>query len=250
MTTETYIPGSPVAWEIRADFCPSYIRCELAERKPVRALPPPPPAGPAITISYQTGSGEHEVARRLAGILQAGESNGAAHWRVFDGQLIERVLMEQRLPKAWAKRMPEDSRGYVEDMLDELFGLRPPSWVIVPQIAKTVLKLAQAGRVILVGRGTNFITAHLPNVLRVRLTAPLPERIARVQKLNHLSQNEAARLVATRDRGRARYMKAHFHARSDNESLYHLVINTAEIPCQMAAQLIAETARESLGDRV
>ncbi len=246
---EACIHSNPVPLDSRADLCPSYILCELAERKPAPAPPQTPPAGPAITISYQTGSGEHEVAKRLAGILQAGESNGSGRWRVFDGQLVERALIEQRLPKAWAKRMPEDSRTYIQDMLDELFGLRPPSWIIVPQIAQTVLKLVKAGHVVLVGRGANFITAHLPNVFRVRLTAPLPERIARVQKLNHLTAIEAARLIATRDRGRARYMRAHFHARSDDESLYHMVVNTGEIPCPIAAQLIAETARESFDNQ-
>jgi len=165
---------------------------------------------------------------------------------VFDGQLVEKVLREQRLPNASARRMIEDRRTYLQDILDELFGLRPPSWVIVPQIAKTIRKLAEAGHVILVGRGANFITAQLPNVFRVRLTASLSERIARVQRLNHLTAKEAAQFVSDRDRGRARYMRAHFHARPDDEALYHLVINTDDISCTVAAQLIADTARSSI----
>ncbi len=217
----------------------SYVICQMKERKSFR----PPQPGPAITLSYQTGSGEQEVAERLAQILQMDEPRRSVPWTVYDGNLVGKVLDEHHLPKALTKFILEDRRSVIGDMTDELLGLHPPEWVMVPKITETVLHLADAGHVILVGWGTSFITAHLPEVFHARLIAPLPSRIERVAKLKNLSPQAAARFIQNKDRGRRRYAQAYFHARR-NDQLFHLIINTDRIPCPAAAQLIAEQARK------
>jgi len=203
----------------------------------------PRSAGPAITVSHQTGAGAHEIADRLGRMLQEAEPQSADAWMVFDRQLVEQALEEHHWPKALANKMPEDRRSYIDDVMEELFGLRPPSWVLVPQVAETILRLAAAGRVILIGRGATLVTARLPNVFHVRLIAPLPRRIERVQTRNGLSPELAARFVRQEDRGRQRYAKAHFHARLDADLLYDLVINTDRVAGADAAAVIAEGAR-------
>lgn len=204
-------------------------------------------SGPAVTISYQTGSGAHEIAERLAGVLQEAEPKGHVPWTVFDRQLVEKVLEDHELPKALAKFMPEDRRSFIQDVMEELVGLRPPSWVMVPKIAETVLHLADAGHVILVGRGANFITARIPNVFHVRLIASLPKRIERVQAINGLTPEEATKFVKDEDRSRSRYVKEHFHKSVDDDLFYHLILNTDRIPLADAAQLIGDGARRCFG---
>jgi cytidylate kinase len=199
--------------------------------------------GPAITISHQTGSGTHQIAELLAQTLQQAEPEGAYAWTVFDRQLVEQALEEHHLPKALAKKMPEDKRSYIDDVMDELFGLRPPSWVLVPQVVETMLRLAIAGHAILVGRGAGVVTQRLTNVFHVRLVASLPSRIERIQKLYNLTSGAAAEFVEKEDRGRERYVKAHFHTRIDDELLYHLVVNTDRLSHADAVALIAEGAR-------
>jgi len=228
------------------NLCRAYIEGQLEDqqqhRQPSGAIHWPQP-GPAVTVSYQTGAGAHETARELAGILQSDEPDGSPAWTVFDRQLVEKVLEEHHLPKTLSYLISEERRSYIKDVMEELLGLRPPSWVMVPQIAETVLHLAEAGRVILVGRGANFITARTPNVFHVHLIASLPRRIARVQALNQLTKKQAAQLVAGADRGRGRYVKAHFHVSVDDDLHYDLVVNTDRIPCPDAAGLIADAAR-------
>jgi cytidylate kinase len=235
--TETF------AHETQLEQCHDYILRQLQVGKKPSAVRDLPPPGPAITISYQTGSGEHEVAKRLAEILQAAEPQEKIRWTVFDRRLVEKVLEDHHLPQSLAMTLEEDRRTYIQDVMEEFGGIRPPSWVVVRQVAETVLHLAAAGHVILVGRGANFITARMPNVFHVHLIASLPKRIARVQKLNDLTPEEAAKFVAGSDRGRGRYVKAHFHVRIDDDLLYHLAINTDRMPCPEAAQLIADGAR-------
>jgi hypothetical protein len=219
-------------------LCRAYVASHL---EPERLASAPPEPGPAITISYQTGAGAHDIARHLAGVLQKDELSPA--WTVFDRELVEKVLEEHHLPKALARHMPEERRSFIRDVMDELVGLRPPSWVMVPQIAETLLNLAEAGRVILVGRGANYIAARMPNVFHVRLISALPQRIERVQRQENLSPREAARFVARCDRGRGGYAKAYFHARAGDDLQYHLVLNTDLIPPPAAVELIAAGAR-------
>jgi cytidylate kinase len=201
------------------------------------------PSGPAITLSHQTGSGTREIAEQLAERLQLTEPEGPYAWTVFERQLVEQALEEHHLPKTLAKKMPEDKRSYIDDVMDELFGLRPPSWVLVPQVVETMLRLAGAGHAILIGRGAAVVTQRLPQMFHVRLIGSLPKRIERIQKIHSLTPHAAAEFVEKEDRGRERYVRANFHTRVDDELLYHLVVNTDRISETDAAALIAEGAR-------
>lgn len=223
--------------------CRSYLDYQLDHPKRPSATGVWPPPGPAVTISTQTGAGADEIACQLASLLQATESKGSPPWTVFDRQLVERALEEHHLPKRLAKLMPEDRRSYLDDVLDEIIGLRPPSWELVPKVVQTVLHLADAGHVILVGRGAGFITQRMPRIFHIRLIASLSKRIERVQKLENLSAKEAAKFIAKMDRGRGRYVKAYFHTHVDDDLRYHVVLNTDLMPLPDAAELIADGAR-------
>lgn len=198
--------------------------------------------GPAITISHQTGAGAHEVGERVARLLRQADPTCDQPWTVLDRQLVERALEEHHLPLELARKMPEDKRSYMDDVLDDLFGLRPPSWVLVPHVVETMQHLAKVGHVILIGRGATVVTAQLPHVFHVRLVASLETRIHRIQGTHNLGPEAATRFVEKEDRGRERYVQANFHARIDDDLLYHLVVNTDRVPFDDAASLIAEGA--------
>jgi len=199
---------------------------------------------PAITVSHQTGAGVRTISERLIQSLQEMEGKGNSRWAVFDQELIETALQEHRWPKELALKITEEKRLFIDEFMDDLFGLRPPSWVLVPQVVETTLRLAMAGYVILVGHGATVVTANLPNVFHVRLTGSLPRRIERVQKHRNLTPEAAAKFVRTEDRRRARYLKTHFHARLDEELRYDLVLNTDRFSQDDAAAVVAEGARK------
>jgi cytidylate kinase len=228
--------------ETALDRCRAYVVTELRRRPRAWKRSGPPSAGPAVTISYEAGAGAHQLAPRLGAVLQKAEPGAAQRWTIFDRQLIDEVLAEHHLPKELGRLMPEDRRSYIQDLLDDQMGTRPPSWVLVPKITETVLHLANAGRVILVGRGANIITQRMPNVFHVRLIGSLPRRIERAREMGGLSQEAAARFVHDEDRAHSRYARAHFHALPSDDHLYHLIVNTDDIPVPDAARLIADAA--------
>jgi cytidylate kinase len=220
--------------------CLSFINCQLQPPRHSRALPQDGTPRRAITISRQTGSGGHAVAEALAEYLQAQTGPPACPWTVFDRNLVEQVLEDHHLPSRLAKFMPEDRISEVADTMDELFGLHPSSWSLVHKTAETILRLAELGNVILIGRGANVITARLDYAFHVRLVGSPERRIQHIQQLSHLSHKEIVELVEREDRGRRRYLKKYFAKDIDNPLLYHLVINTDLVPYGEAARMIAQ----------
>jgi cytidylate kinase len=226
------------------DRCRAFVVAEMERRPRAVKSRSAPPGGPAITVSYEAGAGAHQLAPRLAALLQKSERPGAPRWTIFDRQLVDEVLAEHHLPKELGRVMPEDRRTFIQDVLEEQLGVRPTSWTLAPMIAETVLHLANAGHVILVGRGANVITRRLPNVFHVRLIGSLPERIRRVQVMQKLSPKAAAKVVQEEDRAHTRYARAHFHSSPSDDHLYDLTLNTDSIPLFEAARLIADVAQE------
>jgi len=194
-----------------------------------------------VTISREAGTGGHLIAEKLAEHLQTLSPVGSASWIVFDRNLVEKVLEDHQLPPRLARFMPEDRISQLEDTLDELFGLHPPSWSLVEKAGETMLRLAELGNVILIGRAGNIITSKLEYAFHVRLVGSLEARTEFVQVDRQLDAKRARELIQHEDEGRRRYLKRYFHKDIDDPLLYHLVINTPVVGHAVAAKLIAAT---------
>jgi cytidylate kinase len=205
---------------------------------------PPESERLAVAISPQTGSGALQIAERLAEYLQARAPHAESPWRVFDRNLMVKVLEDHHHPTRLVELLPEDAHNPVDDMLQELLGLHPPSWVIVQQSIETILDLVRAGNVILMGWGVNAVTRKLPNVFHVRLVGSLEHRVARIQSREHLSRQEALLFIQRRDGGRARYLKKHFHQEVADVLLYGLTINTDHFSDAQVVRLIGDAVME------
>ena len=200
----------------------------------------------AVTISRQTGSGAHAVGEMLAHYLQAHAPKGSSPWKLFDSNLAEQVLEDHHLPRRYTRFMPEDRISEVVDTMDELLGAHPPSWSLVSQTAETILRLAEEGNVILIGRGANLVTSKFDHVLHVRLVGSLEKRVAQIQKLQAVGREAALQFIRKEDLGRRRYLKKYFNEEIDNPLLYHLVINTDLVPYDRAARMIADAVLSGL----
>ena len=219
--------------------CVAFINCQLTPSERARGQFKNEACRMAVTISRQTGSGAMAIAQRLADYLQE-HCPGKCEWAVFDRNLMDKVLEDHHLPKRLSKFLPEDSISGIDDMVEELFGLHPPSWTVVRQCTETILHLAGLGNVILIGRGANVITRNMDNVVHVRLVGSVEKRVERLQKNNNLSRAKALEFIRLSDRGRARYLKKYFDATAEDPLLYDLVLNTDKFSEEEAARLIGE----------
>jgi cytidylate kinase len=231
--------------EPRLEQCLTFINCQM---RPAGTMARPAVADHpwrAVTISRQTGSGGHTVAEALAECLQALGKTDSAPWTVFDRNLVEKVLEDYHLPARLARFMPEDRVSEIDDVLEDICGLHPPSATLIQKTEETILRLAELGHVILIGRGANLVTAKLNYVFHVRLVGSLAKRVECLQKSRRVGEKAALAFIRQEDRGRRRYLKKYFGQDIADPLLYHLVINTDLIGHQLAARMIAATMLSS-----
>jgi cytidylate kinase len=217
------------------DQCLSFIHSQTA------SVVVEPGVRRAVTISRQAGCGAVIVAEALARQLQerAPLPSGAT-WTVFDRDLMNKVLDDHNLPAYLEKFLPEDRISQIEDTLADIFGLRPTVDTLIQQTAETLMKLVGLGGVILIGRAGNIVTAKMPNVLHVRLVAPLEDRIARIGRDDRKTPDDACKFCLEEEQARTRYLKTYFNADINDPLHYHLVINTSLMGYENAAKLIAD----------
>jgi cytidylate kinase len=230
--------------QVGFDQCLSFINCQLQPPAKTAAMGKDNVQKCAITISRQSGCGAHAIAEKLACLLQARDPQGLPAWTVFDRNLVEKVLEDHQLPMRLARFMPEDRISEINDIMDELFGVHPSAWKLVEQTSETILRLAELGNVIILGRGANIVTARLPHVLHVRIVASVERRIQNMQRFEGLGLKEAGERLRREDLGRQRYLKKYFGRNVDDASLYHLLINTDLVSFDEAARLIGGLALE------
>ena len=219
--------------------CRAFINCQIQpdEGKPVATIAPTP-AHLAVTLSRQTGVGGHAVAENLASWLDARVPGEGRQWTVFDRNLVERVLEDHHLPAKLAHFMTEARRSAIEDMVEELLGLHPSSWTLAQQTTETILKLAELGHVVVVGRGANRVAAKLPHVFHVRLIGSEERRVEHVSHQLKLSAKAARAFIEREDQSKRRYLRKLFKADIDDPMAYHLILNMDSIEPKAAAEVI------------
>jgi hypothetical protein len=201
----------------------------------------------AVTLSRQAGAGAWIVARELAAILDQRAPVEGVRWTVFDKELVEKVLADHKLPARLAEFMPEDRVSFLDDAITELLGLHPPTATLTRATSETILRLAELGGAILIGRGANIVTARLGHVVHVRLVGSVDQRVQRVMELLHQERKAALEFVEKEDRAHQRYVREHFKAEIEDPLNYDLIINTDRISCEQAAGLVADALLAKAG---
>jgi len=194
---------------------------------------------PAITISRQEGAGGLTVASHLSEYL---EKKALPHeeWTVFSHHLVAKVLEDHNQQTHVANYMKEDHKGSLRNAFEEFIGLHPSTWTLVEQTNATILRLAQIGNVILVGRGANIVTREMETAFHVYLVASRENRIKRAEEVLNLDSKSAANYIKKKDNARKRYVKDHFDKDIDDPLLYHIVINVDLIKYDEAARIIGD----------
>jgi CMP/dCMP kinase len=220
-----------------------------------------------ITISRQFGSGGDEIANRIC------EVTG---YRLFDKQVIARSAAEAGLSDQEVVDYTDENYK-VRGFLDRLFGRQRPiaqvriwkentAGIRVPEdlqlteehalglVQKAIQIACKEGNFVIVGRGGQVLLKDCPEALHIRIEAPIEQRILRLRTQGVLgdlkfADSVAARrayqdLIETRDMASAAYLSRFYGIDWADPTLYHLVVNTARLDLDLAADLIIEMARK------
>ncbi len=226
------------------DVCRSYLDCQIKCAQDALRKKETQKAKPFITISRQAGAGGITIGEKLIAFLRENDKAATCPWTLFDKELVTQVLSDHQLPKEFEKYMPEGRRSELHDTIEELFNLHPAQWTLVHKTSETILRLAQMGNAVLVGRGANLITQKIQGGLHVRLVASMKTRIQHAADYYHLSREQAIEFIGKEDKGRRDYIKANFDRNIDDPLGYDLIINTESLSYDHAAKVIGKSVLE------
>ena len=204
--------------------------------------------GPCITISRETGAGADVVSEALVEFFQVFNDEYSIPWTYFDKNLIEKILEDNHLPLKLSQYFVEDKLSELKSMVNELLGIHPHVGLLIKTTSHTILQLAQKGNVVIVGRAANLVTARLKNTFHVRLVSPIEERVRHIEEIYNFSLREAIEFVKKEDLARRHYVKSYFNRDIEDPLLYHMIINTSQIPYKKAARMIGLAVLEKFPD--
>ncbi|MDP2652903.1 MAG: cytidylate kinase-like family protein [Candidatus Omnitrophota bacterium] len=202
---------------------------------------------PFVTISREPGAYGMTVAEALAAYLQDKERREGSPWTVFDKDIVKKVMSDHHLPEEFAAYFSECAVSEIEDILEELFSSHPSQWSLVHKMNDTILRLAQLGYVILVGRGANIITRRLPRGFHVRLIGSFEKRVEHMQEYLKMNEKKTRACLVKEQKDRRSYVRKYFSKDINDPSLYDLVINTDTVPVENAVRLIGDEVLRGCG---
>jgi cytidylate kinase len=178
-----------------------------------------------ITISRQLGSLGDEVAQAVAQKL---------NFRVVSRELINQAAIRSGAP--------EMALAVIDDL--GLLSIHPSvraRRAFLETIDKVVKEINEEGKVVIVGRAGQMILQSLPGVLHVKVIAPSIVRAERIAFQLGISLEAALAQITASDRSRRNYLKRYYRARWDNPELYDLIVSTARLKPEKAADIICQT---------
>lgn len=155
-------------------------------------------------------------------------------------RLVWRDLINQAAQRAGA---PEMALAAIDEL--RLLGICPSPQACQAYrraVEQIMHEMANGGNIVIQGRAGQIILKDRPDTFHVQTIAPKALRVERIaQKLGIPLENALAQVEAS-DRYRANYLRRFYKVRWDDPSLYHLVINTANMTVQQASTIICQAA--------
>lgn len=205
-----------------------------------------------ITISRQYASGGEDIAARVAEILG---------YSIFDKTTMAEAASEIGLTEHEIVDFTETdqrSLGFIDRLLgrkltvaelhtwkEDIRGVRSPAVTrisddqAIAMVQGVMDAASKRGRVVIVGRGGQAILRGRPDVLHVRIEAPLEHRIQRLMERADCTPTQAELEIEDHDRSARDYLKRYHDIDPHDPMHYHLLINTGLLDQETAAEVIA-----------
>jgi cytidylate kinase len=200
----------------------------------------PAQTGPYISVSRQAGAGGEHIARVV------GRKLG---WDVLDKELLDLMTQRYHMPRDMLDFVDETEANWFYDVLGAFAGSRivsQDSYVV--HLERIIYLAALHGNVVIVGRGAHCVLPRTSG-LAVRIVAPKRRRVEEMMERSRLTRDEATLRVDELDKGRNGFCRRHFHRDIEDPLEYDLLVNTARLSAEAAAELIVDAFRRTDRDR-
>jgi cytidylate kinase len=182
-----------------------------------------------LTISREFGSGGREIGQAVARELQ--------YEYVDKAKILNDLRAIGKNWEEWGKDLDEHCPTIWEkyDWSFRGFGAL---------IQNAILNYALQDRVVIMGRGANFLLQGIPFAYAIRVVAPLEERIARIMVRESVGRETAQWLVEKTDRDRSSFINALYGKPWDEPKDYDAVFSTGVQTLEEIAAMIVITLVE------
>jgi cytidylate kinase len=161
-------------------------------------------------------------------------------WTVYDNDLLTRIAQDMGVHTYLLKSIDERQVSWLKETFDSFFGV--PSVgenAYVHRLVKAVLALGSHGECVIVGRGAIFLLP-VETTLRVRLVAPLKDRIDQIGRQQGITEEKAKRQIEETDRLRNAFVQSHFFKDPADPRHYDVLLNVARYGVAGCAELIID----------
>lgn len=193
-----------------------------------------------INIGRQFGGGGHGVASELSRKLGI---------PVYDKELIKKAAQDSGFSAEFFEESDEKKRFF---SLSSIFAngfSETENYMsdrgIFKMQSQTIMKIAEQGSAVIVGRCSDYILRDMGCTLDVFLTSPLEIRAARIAERTGMSLEEAARLAEEKDRKRAEYYNYYTFTDWGVASTYDLCLDSSILGIEGTADFIIDFARKA-----
>ncbi len=197
--------------------------------------------GKAITISKDYGCGAIELAKELSDdlgyeyldkrlVIELAKQMESSEGEIKSYEVGKSIslfrFISRYMTEEIVKNILMSRKGYVDDSsyLEALVSL--------------LNDLADRGNIVIVGRGGQCVLRYRPDIVHVRLIAPLEYKKEYLMKRFSYGDEEAEYLIKMREENSAQFVKKMFCEYWNDPTLYHVTINLGVVPKDRAKDII------------
>ena len=183
-----------------------------------------------INVGRQFGSGGKSVASELGRMLDI---------PVYDNELITKAAAESGFSPELFRR--SDERKF-------LFGMGRRGSAIADEDlfriqSDTIRHIADSGSAVFVGRASDYVLRDRDCCVDVFVCAPLEARLARVCERMGIGEEEARKLIRSKDKGREEYYNFFTFSNWGVAANYDLCVDSSLLGIEKTAEFIIEFCR-------
>ena len=203
----------------------------LGVAHPARCAVTVPAVAPAVTLialTQETGSRGAEIADGVAQKLGL---------KIIDAEMIAKNV---------ARRL-----GVAEEAVLRHFNGSPSLWdrwlvnsrKLSHYTTEEILRLAEQGKALIQGWGAVILLRDIPQVIRVRVCAPMDYRVRVMMEQRGGNNAEATRAEIERfDAAHARATRTLLSVEREDSNLYNIVLNTERMPVEACVKAVCNLA--------
>ena len=213
------------------------------DRKALTAMSRNTQVLPFITISRQAGAADIKFLKDLLNALNEYDAGKTKEWNMFGKESLGIIIQDKSITKSIDDFLPEKKIPELQSMLEQLFGVHSSIQKIVKETSHSILKIASMGETVLIGRGSNHITKHLPGGMHIRFISSIEHRISNIMqsfegKPEGQNPKCARKYIEDEDKNKKDYVKKNFNEDIENPSYYSMVINLSRMSEEDAIDII------------